>query len=216
MPDFICIAYAWPTLAGDEVRWNSATAHEAVQSRNRQISEDVARRAAGAFAAVRSGDAGDAGRAAQQGVPAADSAEGGDRSFGAQIAAAASGRKPLFHEEIQEQAAPVADALRGRLGPGVEVQAIEGHLYVYRPDTLPVPLGEAHRLSVAGENGELLGYGVRAMLEPGNVQVLLKNGRGEIVGGFRARPDTAGEFAARRAADCALAWGEPITAEVVR
>lgn len=197
-------------IAGDEARWNSDTDHEARRHTDREIARSIAGRVAETFRRVRSGAAGDARRAGRE--TAADREL--DRRRGAEIGSVAAGRKPLYHEQLDDAAEAAADVLRGALDRGVEVRALDGRLYVYRPDTLPVSVEEAHRLSLEGRNGELLGYGSPSMFEPGNVQVILRNEAGAIVGGFRAPKETASVWGKRRANDYQIAWNERITAEV--
>lgn len=194
-------------IAGDEARWNSNTDHEARRAFDRDLARSVFARSQASLATARSGEL----RQPESGALQAAI----EREWSAQIGAVAAGRKPLFHEQLGvADSARKAAALADSLPSGVEARAIGEHLYVWRPDSLPVSIEEAHRLSLADENGELLGYGARSMNEPGALLVLLRDRAGEIIGGFRSRLAEARQWARRRANDYRIAWDEPITAEV--
>jgi hypothetical protein len=145
-------------------------------------------------------------------------------SGGAHLAAAASGRKPVFHEHWgQELGSDLARRIWGMDLPGTQVVLKDGHLYVYRPEAVQ-PIIDAHpelypgvdlfdkihRATEAGTNGELLGYGARSMIEPGLVRVEVKDGE-QVVFGFLSRPEAAEEFARARALDFNQAYGREFT-----
>jgi hypothetical protein len=149
-------------------------------------------------------------------------------SFGAEVSAAIAGTKPLFHEEWGVE---TAQTLAARLGPlmpnGVEVHAVDGHLYVYRPGEVRKIIGadasgypgkniqdKIHRSTLEGTNGLLLGYGARSMIEPGSVRVLIQDEHGAVVLGFNAAADQADAAGAARAADYARFTGRPFTYQV--
>lgn len=140
---------------------------------------------------------------------------------GAEIAAAVSGTKPLFHEQLSGNLALLSGVLQAHLPPGVVAARIPGsanevdHLVVYRPEAIarvfdsdPAfyrPNGEddvtALRLAVESHSiGELLGYGQRTMFEPGSVRVLFKT-RGHAMAGFNTRPELADKLIADRRAE---------------
>lgn len=154
------------------------------------------------------------------------------RIHGAEIAAVASGRKALFHENLGDLAAPAAEALRPTLPAGLIAEARDGHLYVYRPDgaestvlgdarsnlsvaSAPQAFDEIHRLSQAGQDGELLGYGTARMNDPGTVIVTIEDAAGNYIAGFHALPGEAETLARQRAADYSEAFGEPMRIRIL-
>ena len=135
--------------------------------------------------------------------------------FGAHLSAVIVGNKPLYHEELGRE---VSQALLARLRPllptGVEAHEREGHLYVYGPGlaaniirNAPADypgrglLDQIHRATLAGENGDLLGFGGRKMLAPGSKLVRIFDPQGRVVSGFWSRPESAAKAGADRARD---------------
>lgn len=97
----------------------------------------------------------------------------------------------------------------------VEVVFEDGHLYAYRPEVIQPIIARApdaypgadlfekiQHATLAGENGELLGYGARSMLEPGTVLVQVVDDAGRDVFSFRSLPENAA-----RALDFSQAYG---------
>ncbi len=136
----------------------------------------------------------------------------------AQVAAAATGRKPLFHEELGPSAPQAAAALRKVLPPQVEVWATATDLYVYRPAALkdladPTKPLRAQVVANA-HNGRWLGYGANLFSEP-TVRVEIISAEGRVVSGFRAPKASPERFAVDRADDFTLATGQQHTAKII-
>lgn len=103
------------------------------------------------------------------------------RAIEAQVAAAVTGRKPLYFEPWGEGLSEAfAEAYRQVIPPEVRVLARDGMLFVFRPEVVEAILdsdpafyrkaGESPedsivRVSLSSMNGELLGYGARHILE---------------------------------------------------
>ncbi len=136
----------------------------------------------------------------------------------AQVAAAATGRKPLVHEELGPSAPRVAAALRKMLPAGVEVWATESDLYVYRPSALKgladpnKPLRQ--QVVANAHNGRWLGYGANRWNEP-TVPVEILNPEGRVVSGFSAPREAPEKFAQERADDFTLATGLKYRAKII-
>ena len=130
--------------------------------------------------------------------------------WSAQVAAAATGRKPLFHESIGDAAPQVAAELRKHLPASVEVRATATDIFVYRPDALTkfadssIPLWP--QVQTNANNGVWLGYGANF---PGDKTVAVKilDPSGKTKSGFRAPVHDAEKYAAERAHDFTLATG---------
>lgn len=135
----------------------------------------------------------------------------------AEISAVFDGRKPLYHELMTGHAPEAAALIAKSAPPGIHVESHDDHLYVWNPaavksllDADPAfyrPNGEtdaqAVRRAVSNDvQGELMGYGSRALNEPGSVVVHLM-ARGKVVAGFHAPRDRAEALAAERAKDYA-------------
>lgn len=148
----------------------------------------------------------------------------------AQIAAACLGTKPLYIEPWgQELSEKFARALKVTLPAGVTVEAAEGHLLIYRPEIVrPILDSDAAfyrragendaaaiaRLSAAGENGELLGYGSRNFLDPKGARVLVTTETGVGYMWFISKPELAEIFAAERAQDIQDYTGLPVNIQI--
>lgn len=147
----------------------------------------------------------------------------------AQIASVSVGRKPLFHEQLlPETASDLAQSLRQQLPADIEVQTREGHLYVFRPDTVlaivaadpqaypgSTLLDKVHQATLRETNGELLGYGQRQLFQPGSVLVrIIDDTTGQAVMGFFTRPALAATLARAHLKDLADATGRPHRVEI--
>ncbi len=111
------------------------------------------------------------------------------------------GIKPLYHELLGEDAPQVADALRRAASEGVVVREKDGHVYAYRedaarrvieqnPEAYPGDslFDKIHHASQGDYNGDLLGYGALTR-DQGLALALLHDSNGELVAGFRSRPE---------------------------
>jgi len=162
-------------------------------------------------------------RSVYRGLHSEGDAPSAEAINGAEIAAAAAGTKPLFHEQLVGDLARIARALSAKLPPGAVAARIPGapgeadHLVVYRPEAIarvfdsdPAfyrPNGEddAAALRLAIENhslGELLGYGQRTHFDPGAVRVEFLVGQ-HIFAAFLTRPELAADLARSRVAEYA-------------
>ncbi|HSI15710.1 MAG TPA: hypothetical protein VK961_26925, partial [Chthoniobacter sp.] len=147
------------------------------------------------------------------------------RGVQAQFAAGCLGSKPLYFDPWGSYSEEIVRALAGKLPEDVEVRAAKDHLFIYRPEAIdPIlerdpkfyrPNGEdtwaaIERVSPA-ENGELLGYGCRSMME-GDVSVRIhaEDDPSRLFAGFFAHAETAEEWAAQRAREIALYTGESV------
>jgi hypothetical protein len=117
---------------------------------------------------------------------------------------------------------PLAQKLRQVLPPSIEVQAVEGHLYIYRPEivskiiaknpaTYPGRnlLEQVHQASIAGNNGELLGFGPSKMLQPGSVLVRIYDEHNSLRASFWTLPELAEKLAMERTLDFTLYFNRP-------
>lgn len=154
-----------------------------------------------------------------------DPGEGQQRAIEAQIAAAVSGRKPLYFEPWgQEFSDAFANSYRGVIPAEVEVISRDGMLFIYRKEAiLPLldsdlefyrPNGETDieaivRVSSLGMNGELLGYGAKSMLTRPAHEVRIFKGEDLLLYYFVSDPDQkhAARFARTRADDFVRAFG---------
>jgi hypothetical protein len=149
------------------------------------------------------------------------------RAIEAQIAAAVAGRKPLYFEPWGEGLSEwFANSYRKALPHDVEVVARDGMLFIYRPEAVqPIldsdlpfyrsgsgsALDSIARVSAAGMNGELLGYGARHIgARPAHAVTILKETR-IVLYYFISDPDPnhAARFAKARATDFVRAFGWP-------
>lgn len=137
----------------------------------------------------------------------------------AQIAAVATGRKPLFHEQFLGDAAPkLAIELRKLLPDTVAVHATGDALYIYRPDVISrlanpgQPLWE--QVKAHSDDGVWLGYGVNLHTTP-SVRVTILDPQNRVVSGFYAPKDAPEKFARDRADDFTLATGRQHTARII-
>lgn len=171
------------------------------------LARNVAGRVRRAFQADQLGDDGASFRREIEAVEAEDVWVG-------ELSAVAVGRKPLFHEELSDNAARVAASLKHHLPPQVTVAEREGHVYAWREDVLGVPLDQIHRATVAGRNGRMLGYGSAAINQAGTSGVIISKRSGRVMGGFHAAPDEAEHYGRERARDYADALGEPMIVRI--
>ena len=135
-----------------------------------------------------------------------------------QVAAAALGRKPLYFDPWSPaQSAALAMRLRRTLPRGTVVHVDESSgLYVFRPEAVrPIldadpafyrPQGESDieaivRASLAGENGDLLGYGARNWAVPQGAKVTILDRAETLFVFFVSDPDRAEFWAAERLRD---------------
>ena len=147
------------------------------------------------------------------------------QSGGAHLSAVVAGRKPLYHEQLdQGTASDVFRRLLGILPEGVAATLSDGHLYVYRPEILRKIISahpraypgldlfsKIHQASLSGLNGHLLGYGARSMLDPDTVLVRIFDSANKPVFGFRSRRENASRFGIERAKDFSLAFNQPFS-----
>lgn len=147
---------------------------------------------------------------------------------GASLFGVSSGTKPLYHDEYGEKdVIPLARALRSVLPKSLSVQAVKGHLYVYNPSAIKnvlkanpraypgrSTLERIHAASVAGTNGELLGYGARQMIQKGNVRVRIIDPSGKPVFSFFSTSENAEFFGAQRAQEWSKFYGQPYSFEI--
>lgn len=169
-------------------------------------------------------------------VPAGDGdpGESQQRAVEAQIVAAAEGRKPLYFDPWGEMFSEAfAEAYRKVLPSDVTVEARGGMLFVYKEDVVRVILesdpdfylqnGETilesiARVSAAGENGELLGYGARSMMERPAHEVKIYKGVHLMLYFFVSAPGykEAAFCANERALDFSRAFGwEDVRYEII-
>lgn len=151
--------------------------------------------------------------------------DGTDRAIEAQIVATVTGRKPLFFDPWGSQFSDAFDeSYREILPSDVEVVSREGMLFIFRPETLELAMrldrssrrraGESQidsvvRISKAGPNGHLLGYGARSMDQRPAHRVRTLKARKHILYAFvsHADPALASKFASERAVDFSRAFG---------
>ena len=172
-------------------------------------------------------------RAASQDVYPGWTVPDGDRGTGesqqraieAHVAAAVTGRKPLYFDPWgSEFSDAFADAYRKVLPEGVEVASRDGMLFVFRPEKVSAIMdsnpafyrkaGESlidsiSRVSASGMNGELLGYGAKDMLTRPAHEVRIFKGEHLLLYYFVSDPDPkhAVRFARTRAEDFVRAFG---------
>jgi hypothetical protein len=151
--------------------------------------------------------------------------DGGQRAIEAQLAAAVTGRKPLYFDPWGEQFSDAfAQAYRKVLPTDVEVVSRDGMLFVFRPEAVTPILdsdpefyrhaGESvidsiSRVSGQGMNGELLGYGARHMLETPSHEVRIFKGDELVLYFFISNhnENIAEKIAGERANDFVRAFG---------
>ena len=141
------------------------------------------------------------------------------REWSAQISAAATGRKPLFHENVGESAPQIANALRPFLPDSVDVRATATDIFVYRPSEI-LRLADPERplwdqVKAHANDGHWLGYGANYPGEP-TVGVQILDPAGNMVSGFRGPIDAPEKFADARALDFTLATGKNHTVNIIR
>jgi len=139
-------------------------------------------------------------------------APGAESEILASTSAVAVGRKQLYHEQWPgppEAAESFARLIREFLPPEVEVMLRDNHIHAWRPDLLPLTPDEIQALSVADENGVLLGYGQNLFDRPTSF-VTIKDASGTTIGGFFTPPATAGSYARARARDFLDALGTAV------
>lgn len=138
-----------------------------------------------------------------------------------EISAVATGRKPLFHETLGDEATPeLASAIQVTLPAGVVARADSGHLYIYHTSLInrladpTKPLWQQirdHRT-----DGEWLGYGLNTWTHRGpRVGVRIISPAGKTVSGFFTTPDHAELYAHARLRDWLLAKGPGYRADVL-
>gem|GEM_PF-2197764 len=207
-------------IDGDVVRWKGGVAqHEAALENRRQNAGRVFAGSAEALGGIRPGDV-----RAEEAGPIAEVAREFAPQWAAQISAVASGRKPLFHEDLSlwsaEDLARFAANLQKQLPQGIVARFQDGHLYVYNPDLIgrladpgqPLfPQVVAHR-----DDGRWLGYGVDWHQRGANfVSVVIEDASGRPVFRFGAPPEQAHLYGAARAQDFMQATGERHTYTVL-
>ena len=154
-----------------------------------------------------------------------DEGELSQRAIEAQVSAAVTGRKPLYFEPwgegLSEQ---FAESYRTVIPGDVDVVARDGMLFVFRPEAVqPIVdsdpefykigneslLDSIARVSAAGRNGELLGYGARDMLSRPAHGVTILRGKRPVLYYFISDPDPkhAAIYAQARADDFELSFG---------
>ena len=139
--------------------------------------------------------------------------------WSAQAAAAAVGRKPLFHDFFGNTAVSIADSLRKSFPSSVEVRADNGQVFVYRPSALArvadpaLPLWE--QVKANANNGIWLGYGANRGVDS-TVRVAIIGPAGKEVSGFLSPAGSPELFARERADDFTLATGKTHTAIILR
>lgn len=154
-----------------------------------------------------------------------DEGELSQRAIEAQVSAAVTGRKPLYFEPWGEGLSErVAESYRKIIPSDVDVVARDGMLFVYRPESVqPIIdsdlqfyridseslLDSISRVSAAGRNGELLGYGARDTLTRPAHAVTILRGNQTVLYYFISDPDPvhAAKFAKSRATDFVRAFG---------
>lgn len=147
-----------------------------------------------------------------------------DRAIEAQIAAAVTGRKPLYFEHWGKGLSEAfAESYRRVLPEIVEVHARDGMLFIYRPAAVrrimkadpafyrakgDADLDSIARVSAVGMNGDLLGYGARSMTERPAHAVRIFRGSTLLLYYFISTPDPASarKFAKQRALDFVQAF----------
>ena len=147
------------------------------------------------------------------------------RIAGAEIGAVGAGRKPLYHEQLGEAAAQAAELLTQGLPEGVLADAREGHLIVYRPESVRAildsdpafyrPAGEDDaaamwKACLEDAQGELMGYGARTLSGARQVTVQFTTRSGLLLAGFRAPLESAVDLARERGLDYERGLGEPV------
>lgn len=150
------------------------------------------------------------------------------RNTGAEISAVALGKKPLYHEQWGEAAAPMAKALTGKLPKGVSVATFDGHLIVYRETVVKRVMDSdpsfyqhgtdgfnaaLHRVVRAEQMGELLGYGQRTVTGGGAHVYFFTPARG-VFAGFVPLKSGADIFVEARRADYQRRFKEPVLTTV--
>ena len=143
-----------------------------------------------------------------------------------ELAAVASGRKPLYHEDLSGFDQASIDAAAGhiqRLFPqSMVVRSEAGHLVAYNPDLIGrlADPGQAlwNQVKAHSDDGLWLGYGGNHH-DPSQgpfVQVAIKDSTGREVGGFSTPEKTAELYAAARLRDWILAHGRGYEAMIIR
>jgi hypothetical protein len=130
----------------------------------------------------------------------------------ASTSAVAVGRKLLYHElwhGSAESADAFAGLIRSFLPDEVAVMVRDNHIHAWRPDLLTLTPEAIQALSVANENGVLMGYGQNMGVSP-YVTVIIKDADGLVIGGFQAPAATFKVYAASRAKDFSDAMGQPV------
>ena len=196
-------------IDGDDIVWHRDSNPETDEQRKqdaettlRDRARSIADAGASALAGIRSGDDAAA-------WPPGFETGTYDPELLASTSAVAVGRKLLYHEEWVDYAENFGALIRDYLPDDVSVMAREGHLYAWRPDILPLAPDQIHALSLANENGLLLGYGQHLADRPA-VPVSLRDGAGNLLGGFFANPATATVYARARAKDFTDALGAAV------
>ncbi len=133
----------------------------------------------------------------------------------AQITSAALGTKPLYFDSWPDPDA-VASALDKAVGRLAEVKSASEKVFVYRPEVIKGildgnkalyrPNGENDFAAVlaateSGDNGELLGYGAKSIVQRPAVRVIILTANGDVVLGFHVTPELEKEITRRRLSD---------------
>ena len=148
---------------------------------------------------------------------------------GAEIAAVASGRKPLYHEAWgTDTSSDLIRRLWGLRLPGVKMLLEDGHLYVYSPESVAAVIAanpdaypgvdlfdKIRRAIEADEAGDLLGYGAPTRLDPNRVRVQITDARGAAIFGFYSTPINADHYGFERALDFTQAYGETFGYDII-
>ena len=151
--------------------------------------------------------------------------ESQQRAIEAHVAAAVTGRKPLYFDPWgPEFSDAFADAYRKVIPEGVEVDSRDGMLFIFRPEKVSAIMdldpefyqkrGESlidsiSRVSASGMNGELLGYGAKDMVTRPAHEVRIFKGEDLLLYYFLSDsdPKRAATFASARAEDFVRAFG---------
>lgn len=133
------------------------------------------------------------------------------RTYLAQLAAVAVGRKQLFHDTMQDGQSDALLAAIKDFPKLLKVFRKDGHFIAYRSDLLGMSAEEIIALMQDGAGGNLLGYGRETMaLNEAYALVLIVRATEpeKVIVGFHAPIIGGRAFAAARAKDLAHAFGE--------
>lgn len=188
-------------IDNEKIKFTPTAANETIEEYLQTRARDIATRGADTFDGVRSEDNAFS-------LPSSLGSPETEQEILASTSAVAVGRKLLYHEEWGAFAESIASILRRYLPDSVTVALIDGHVYAYRHDILHQSLDKIHELSLAGENGRLLGYGTN-MFEHETVAVAFVV-KGKVLGGFYAPKKNAIAFIRARRKDFTEALGNSV------